>query len=752
MKIRCILATALLLCLNACAGDTAGVPVLEDTGSTQQPDVGLTDTNTDEPDTAEPDASPQPDTGEEKGGTGDPCSDGDECVSGICLDGACAEECTGAGDCPSGTTCEQLDNGVFACVALLPCTANSDCGGDQCVVDRSGAEVGVQCDDPVGAGGVGAQCSNDAACASGLCLDGGCSAPCDTSNDCSTTGQFICESETLTATGGGTATVNVCKPKPAGTCISDAECPGSERCVATKTSTTLTFSCGPAVGSAESIDACSADADCANNLCVDGVCAGPCGVVGDCGGAPNRCVVTNVALGSGASASAQICQPARACASPGDCPSGDVCYVQETSSEVAPICRAANPGGGTLGQVCTGDSDCANNFCLPTRFRDVCSAPCANNSDCTVPGYECGTVTVDLSGGGTDTVSMCVPKAPPACSAESDCATGLDCAIIPNAAGTALESVCVPATGGTATGTACTSDSSCQSLHCHNGFCASPCTDNTQCSSGQLCVSESVSKGGVSGNFDICTTLPDQQCTSTQDCTDGTRVCGDLRDTNGDTYLDAGFCRFPNVGKSQLGAACNVGSDCRENVCLGFAGECTVVCDQNTDCAAGQTCTTFMGNATDGYLNFCNTACSDNSDCGADRRCTINSDAIGNTIDQICIKTVGAGILGASCADGSTCETGLCLTTTQYTATSCTSDATCATGQTCECPIDDPNCTTGKLCATSENHCTNLCDDNSDCTGGVAGNPLTTCSPEIRTSLPDGSGGVNISACAKPDP
>lgn len=429
------------------------------------------------------------------------------------------------------------------------------------------------------------------------------------------------------------------------------------------------------------------------------------------------------------------------CLADADCSGSDVCYLRETATNLEPVCRGANPGGGTLGQVCSANSNCANNFCLPTRFTDVCSVPCANDGDCGVAGYECGTVDVDLAGGGTDSVSMCVPKAPPACATESDCGAGLDCAIIENTTQTGLESVCVPATGGTATGTACSDDSTCQSLVCLNGFCAGPCTDQAQCSTGQLCGSETITKGASSGNFDVCATLGDQACTSSDDCLDGVRVCGQLRDVGG---VQTGYCRLPNVGKSQLGEACLVGNDCREGICFSFASECTVVCDKNADCAASQECTTF------GDLNFCSTSCSDNSDCGADRRCTINSDVIANELDQVCVNPFGADLLGAPCTDGSTCETGMCLTTTMFTTTACTADTDCAGADTCECPIDEPSCTTGKRCATTEDRCTNLCDDNSDCQGGVAGNPLTACSPDIRTSLPLG-GTVNISACAQPD-
>ena len=741
LLVRLVVTSAVLL--SACADDTAsGVAGFV-------PDVSVPDQGVEDMGVAD---TSSPDDMQGLGGTGDSCSTGEDCESGICLNGVCAEACSGDADCPDGSSCVELEitledgstETVSACVEDTPCTADGDCAApDVCVVDRSGDEVDLTCDDPSGPADVGAACTDDSDCASGLCLDGVCSAPCDTSNDCSADGSFVCEITTITTDTGASDDITVCVPRPPDICLSDSECSGTDRCVASKTMTAIEFACADPVGAGESAEACVADADCAQNLCIDGACAGPCETVGDCGGPPLRCEVTNVDLGNNAMDSAQICVPPIQCANQGDCPvaANEVCYVREDNGVIDPICRNPNVGGGGLGQVCNADSECANNLCSSTRFRDVCVLPCVDDADCGVVGYECGTAPIDLMGGGTQDLGVCVPESPPACTSEADCATGLDCAIIENLAGDGLESVCVPGTGGAATGVACVDDEDCASLVCLNGFCASPCVDSADCGGAQLCLNQTVTKAPNNGDFDVCTTLPDVQCTSTDDCTDGTRVCGEVR-FNSTTMLNEGHCTFPNVGQQQLGADCTQGSDCRENVCLAsITAECTVICDKDSDCAASQGCTTF------GDLNFCNTTCSDNSDCGAPNRyCTINGDEIADDVDQICRLPIGAGDVGTTCTTSSDCLTGLCLRTLTFNGQPCVNDTSCAAfpNHTCECPVGDPNCTSGQECAEISRACTALCDDAGDCAA-----PLTDCSPDIFVSSPSGNA-VNISACAQP--
>jgi hypothetical protein len=687
-------------------------------------------------------------------GTGESCTDGSECASGICLDGQCADPCAGEEDCPAGYTCQSsmvpTDSGTVTldvCVPEgAPCLNDSDCAGnDVCVVDRS-ADLVLSCGDSVGQAGVGETCTDDSDCANNLCLGGTCSAPCEAPNDCGDAGS-TCDSTTV-ATGNGDAELNACVPRTEGTCLSDADCAGGQRCVAQKTATDLIFTCGSGnSGGGETGATCTTDTDCAQNLCDSGTCVGPCQSTGDCSAADNfACETRNVDLGNGNSDSASICTPPTPCAEDDDCRVGEVCYVNSNGGVVDTFCREPNNGGGELGQVCTDDTACANNLCGDTRFRDVCLVPCADTSDCTENGFVCGTVDVD----GTS-VSACVADTSTACTSDDDCGTGTNCAIIENVAGDGLEAVCVPSTGGSPTGVMCTADSDCSSLVCLNDRCAAPCDDSNQCANNQICNTNTVAKNSLSGDFDVCETLPVTVCSSTDDCTDGVRVCGLIQSQAG--TADA-YCTFPNdPPAAQLGTSCARDNDCRENVCLQVSDECSVVCDDDMDCGTGQICTAYS--VPNNTLGFCNRGCTNNTDCQNGNVCTINSNTIDNTVDQVCENVVGAKDLGDSCASGSECITGICLTTSIFRqGASCTTDANCNAGEVCKCPIDQPNCTTGRECATEEQACTRLCDTangTADCVSSFAGNRLTVCSTDTVVSLPDNSGVVNVATCSAPN-
>src|SRR5690606_10655206 len=190
---------------------------------------------------------------------------------------------------------------------------------------------------------------------------------------------------------------------------------------------------------------------------------------------------------------------------------------------------------------------------------------------------------------------------------QSDCAGGTVCAIVENVGQTALESVCIPNSGGGTSGAMCVSDNECGSLVCLGGFCSARCTSTTQCGMGQICQNATVSKSGLMGTFKVCETLPEQQCTASSDCTDGVRECGDLR-TNPSVAL---FCDFPNPGQGAIGDACANDTECFTNLCADFSSnECTVGCDIDADCGAGQICTAYQFNMT--TVGMCARSCSDN--------------------------------------------------------------------------------------------------------------------------------------------
>lgn len=690
--------------------------------------------------------------------TGEACADGSECVSGLCLNDACASPCETGADCPNGFNCEAhpvpLEDGstidLNVCVeAPEPCLADANCTDPEvCLIDRTGADATLTCGEATGSKDLGESCSMDAECTSGLCLDDVCTKPCERPNDCSTDGSFICDSATVTTGSGQNVTLNVCQPKPAVQCLSDSECVNPERCVATRGAAEITFTCGaPNAGGADNGEACAQDSDCAQNLCIAGLCAGPCQSNGDCASATDyTCELREVMVGGGLD-NIQICQPPVTCTSKDECKINEACYVRRDSG-VDTICRDANLGGGSLGQVCTQDSECASNLCLEGRFGKVCSLPCADANDCNVTGYECAQASIEDASGSATNLNVCVPATPPSCDSNNDCQTGTTCAVVSNVNGNALESVCIPSTGRLSTGTACAADDDCASRVCLNGSCGAPCEATNECGASQVCSQNSITKSGLSGTFDLCERVQDQACSATSDCTDGVRVCGELRSLPGG---DVGaFCRFPITNGAQLGSSCTMDNQCREGICLTTSNECSVGCSQDTDCAtaANQICSSFRFSQTS-HVDLCVTGCTDNSSCSNGNVCTINPDLSNNDIDQVCEAPLGAKQLGELCSNASECDTGLCLTTFLFDATPCTTDSQCTAGRTCECPVNDPNCTTGKICAETTQKCSRICDDNTDCAGGAAGNTMTSCSNDVSVALPDGNGSKQLSLCGE---
>ena len=652
-----------------------------------------------------------------------------------------------------GSATEEM--GDMAMTPPEPCLADEDCDDpERCLAQRVGQQVTLTCGEPAPGGAeLGEACAQDGECLSNLCLDGACSRPCQRPIDCSADGSFVCgPSGALSSSG---QPLNVCTPKPAAQCLSDGQCAaGGERCVAERGASEIEFSCGaPNLNGGEAGEPCAQDSECAQNLCLGGVCAPACQANGDCvQGADYTCELRDVTLAQ-AIDTVQVCSPPISCQSATSCKINQTCYMRRASGALDTLCRAPNLGGGSLGQVCNSDTDCASNLCFESRFGRLCAEACAQASECGVIGYTCRVAEVLDLGGAPISAQICAPSAPPSCTSNDGCSSGTSCAIVPTTSATALEAVCAPATGRLATGVACAQDGDCESRVCLNGSCAAPCTDSTQCGASQLCLNNAITKQGLTQNFQVCERVQDQPCTSSDSCTDGVRVCGDLRQ-NATSGLITPHCRFPISGGAQLGQACSASSDCREGICLQSVGQCTVVCADDMNCAlsANQICTSMSFTGASNHVDLCAPGCTDNASCAPGSVCTINQDLTRDDIDQICEPPIGTGLLGDPCSGGSGCDTGLCLTTYSFTATACSSDAQCSlsAGETCECPVGDPNCVTGKQCATSTQRCSRLCDDHSDCAGGTVGNQLTSCSTDVSVTLPSGTGTKQLSLCGQP--
>lgn len=639
--------------------------------------------------------------------------------------------------------------------ASRDCRANEDCdSGEVCRVDRSSDPITMTCEDAGGGGGLGDACSDDADCASNLCVEDRCSQPCERPVDCSDDGSFICNPTEVQTDNSTTETINICQPRPPSQCSSDADCNSPERCMAIKGSTELAFECGaPNAGGEEVGGSCSGDTDCAQNLCLGDVCSGPCASTGDCStGDDFACEITSVELGGGESDSAQVCAPPRACDRNAECRIGEVCRIDRASGET--FCGDDNSGGGSLGDQCGQDSGCAENLCFDGRFSEFCTPTCASDSDCTRTGYHCEDTAVDDGSGGQNTIKICVAEDPDACSSNDDCRTGYRCAVVPNGADSGLETACIPA-GGKAGGVGCAADNECASRVCLNDVCSDPCTNRSHCAGEQICRSNAISKNGLSGTFDMCEVLLDERCDQTGTCSDGVRMCNEIRQGSNDPDAREAFCGLTDPSAPEgLGGNCQSGDDCRSTFCMtGLSDDCSVVCTEDNQCGSGQECTPIQYND-ETQLGNCMRGCVRNQDCTSlnfndggqtvDHVCGINVDQANTEVDQICFRrnSTASGKLGDSCAgDSAQCESGLCLINTLFDGRSCSSDSQCDSGQVCDVA---PNGT--MQCGDQTFACTRLCASAADCNGG-AGNQLTSCNQDIRVSV--GGGQVDtISACS----
>lgn len=714
-------------------------------------------------------------------GDGDGCTSDEDCERGLCINGTCVAPCEGDNDCPSplvcGTESVIIDGSTITVPACVPepCESRVDCDGTQtCVIDRSGSALDLSCADPVGGGNLGDSCTDDADCGANLCLDGGCVEPCQRNNDCSTDGSVVCSLTDVTLGGGGLASLPLCVPAPPESCTADAQCTdAAERCVANKSATDLTFTCdAPNTGGGENGDPCSTDAECAQNLCVDGVCQGPCQVDGDCGNALFDCDLVTVDLGGGASDDANLCVPPTFCDEADDCTTDQVCSVSrdlrpDTSTPTLTLTCAPDNVRSETGTRCTDDADCKTNLCFTGRFTNYCSEPCVDTTDCPT-GFSCSTEDLLASDNSTSVpTGICVENDPPACDEQSDCASlaGTTCAVVETADGSSLESVCYAFPGSNNT-VPCSADNECRSRVCLGGFCANLCDGNDllSCAAGQLCRNDQgYSRGGASGTFDLCETLPDELCGGTPDCTDAdgasARVCGGLGSSNTGPGLETS-CVFPNAGGDPFGAACTNGSSCRDNVCLNASGECSAYCTEDDHCSGYQQgsetvlCTGYQFNIGPTWIGHCTYGCLDDDDCtGLGTNAKVCTTASFQTsagpwdLNTVCEEPAGPGDLGTLCSSGSECISGLCLTT--YNGNACSSSSDCTDPQYPNC---EQRAGAGMECAISG--CTRLCDStddstpNADCQGSASATNYSVCTNSITLGLPDNQV-RNISACGR---
>lgn len=574
------------------------------------------------------------------GGTCPPCSSGNgctagtDCVSGLCTGNVCRDDHCNNGLQDNDETGLDCGASCGGCAAST-CTDNNQCSSGLCLNSigqcadpscsdtiKNGSESGIDCGGECLAEGKpcsnGETCQNDVDCSSGVC-NVTCQPPAphcsnniqdqdETDVDCGGVDCAVCVDNQGCRTGAD------CEH---GVCGVGNSCPGPGTCV------------------------------CQTPSCTDGVLNGT-ETGTDCGGA---CVVQSLTCADG--------QP---CGVDADCASG-VCNGGACQAP-APHCSNGvtdagetdlNCGGGECpacndNQNCAVAADCANNICgvannCPGPSLCQCQAP--NCSDGIHNGNETG---VDCGGSCvTSDGKTCADGA--ACAVAADCASGV-CNV------TCQSPSCVPADG--------VQNGNETSVDCGGGGGCPGCATGGACANGGDCAS------GACGVNNNCASPP---CT----CQDPT--CSDTVRNGSETAIDCGGSCVASDGKTCAdGATCGVAADCASGVCnvtcqvpscvpadgVQNGSETGVDCGGGAcpDCGTGGGCTTGA--------DCVSGACGVNNSCASppctcqDPTCTDgvqNQDEKGIDCAGACLASNLTCPPGTPCVSGAECNSGFCHNT-----------------------------------------------------------------------------------------
>ena len=354
-------------------------------------------------------------------------------------------------------------------------------------------------------------------------------------------------------------------------------------------------------------------------------------------------------------------EPLGVCSDDCECPVGSTCGGDGTCLEAADPCDGVTC---TDGQTCV-DGECQSAGCDPacgdgqTCVDGVCQSGSGGGlcSSCTADA-DCGggnNLCVTLNDGAGGTFQYCGTE----CSVNSDCPVGFTCF----AAVAGRPSQCRPVTNSCdgCLGTGCADGQFCNPAGEGGPTCVTEtptcgeCNVDVQCGSGARCTPF------AGGNFCLDECASQADCESDEQCRNagGNLVCTPLANSCGGTS-----CAIPP--ESCTGDTPVLNADlCR---CVG--------CGADSDCDAGQTCSTA-----DGQCIVAGAPCTRITDCPA---------GICDTRIGRCVECITSG----DCPSGEICARGLC------------EPCACPAGQLCdingECVAggDPGDCTSDSECQT----------------------------------------------------
>lgn len=451
-----------------------------------------------------------------------------------------------------------------------------------------------------------------------------------------------------------TGAADTCIPEqpdflPGGYCttacdVADAEsCPVGSTCIEVGMGQAFCFQeCEPGATERQ----CRSGYGCATNFMAlpENVCVGGCTDASDCDDGQS-CDPTGGILGAGACFD-PTAMLGGACTTDAECPMDGACQDEANGGWpggacIAGGCDVATNTGcagdgqcirGTFGGICvdgcSSDADCRAEYaCRPAvgnPDRSYCAPACANDGECTVPGYVCNTA-----------LGTCAPPFDPSrlggsCSFREPCEGG-SCFTERDSgfpSGYCAYIGCEPGVSGS-----CPGDGVCVTRGTRN-VCFDACTADTDCRAGYACRPSDLADPSSPS---ICTPA----CANEMQCPSRSTTCN----------LGTGLC-LQEFDPAQLGDECASGADCVGGACL-------------TEAAAGWpagTCA-FPGCRLSGS--------------GPSSECPMGSICVDDGVDDpaigVCVSRCDTS---ATCRTGYTCSEGACRPACDETS--------CSGGRTCD--------------------------------------------------------------------
>jgi hypothetical protein len=661
----------------------------------------------------------------------DPCEEGEDCQSGLCIDHFTGSVCTQSciEECPAGWQCEELNifgsDPVFACASPFthlcrPCHGDGDCksasGTEDICVDYGeegsfcgapclelGCPQGYSCQSVTTSGGATAdQCVPD----SGECFCSPQAIALAASTSCFAKNEFgqcegirSCGEEGLSECGADTPAMEECNGI-------DDNCNGeTDEALCDDSDDCTTDSCVPGVGCVnEPLTGTGCDDEDVCTLadhCEAGICTG---TPIDCDD-DNPCTFDNCDAAGGClyTYNTQGCDDGNPCTVGDGCSLGD-CVGVEVDCD------------------CMQNSDCGaledGNLCNGTLECDVSTLPhkCAVAPDTTIeceePTGPDGACLETLCNPQNGECSWVPTNQGGACSDGNVCTLNDQCA----------EGLCVGgAEANCNDGNPCTDDACDPVAGCLHEANQAPCEDGDVCTVSDLCAAGTCIGGEplVCDDNNLCT---DDQCDPGVGClhANNTLPCNDGSECTTGDLCAGGQCQGSGI------LDCNDGNFCTDDGCDGALGcvntNNTIPCNDGDACTTGEVC--GAGICQGGMTLNCNDGnpCTDDS-CHPQAGCEHSpniapcNDGDVCTTTDICADTICVGSGELACDDTNPCTADSC--DAQQGCLSLPVDGECDDGNACT-PID--TCANG-FCAGSglldcndQDPCTNdWCDPSSGC-------------------------------------